>query len=176
MVWKGGMAFHGGLIGAVLAGWWSSREKNIAFGKLLDLCAMPFAFFLALGRLANFANGELYGPVARVSWCVNFPGVEGCRHPYQIYSAIKRFLMVPILILLYRRPHKDGFVFSMMGLMFGIGRFILDFWREDILHGGLSIGQWSSIVVTIVFGYVLVKYYRADIRSLFFLNSGMTNN
>lgn len=168
MVWKGGMAFHGGLIGTVIAGWFVSREKNISFGKLLDVLCMPFVFFLGIGRLANFANAELYGPITTLPWCVHFPGVDDCRHPYQIYSAVKRFLMLPILIWLYRRPHKDGFVFVMMGLMFGVGRFVLDFWREDILYAGLSTGQWTSVVVTIVFGYVMLIYFREDVKGLFF--------
>ena len=167
MIWRGGMAFHGGMIGAIIGGWWFCREKNLAFGKLADLVSIPFVFFLGVGRLANFANGELYGPVTSVPWCVHFPGVEGCRHPYQLYSALKRFLMVPILIWLYRRPHKDGFVFTMMGLMFGIGRFVLDFWREDTLYYGLSIGQWTSVVVMAVFGYVALNYFKEDLKGLF---------
>ena len=167
MVWKGGMAFHGGLIGVLIAAWWISREKNIPIGRLLDFYSMPFVFFLGIGRLANFANGELYGPVTSVPWCVNFPGVAGCRHPYQIYSAIKRFLMVPILIWAFRRPHKDGFVFVLMTFFFGVGRFALDFWREDVLYIGISIGQWSSVVVTALTIYVAVRYFREDVKCLF---------
>ena len=134
------------------------QRENIQLGKLLDIMCIPFVFFLGVGRLANFANGELYGPVTNVSWCVNFPNVEGCRHPYQLYSALKRFLMVPLLILLYLRPHKDGFVFVMMGLMFGVGRFALDFWRADTLYYGLSVGQWSSVAVFVIFSVLALNY------------------
>lgn len=168
MIWKGGMAFHGSFIGVVLATWWACREKEIPLGRLLDAACIPFVFFLGLGRLANFTNGELYGPAANVSWCVNFPNVEGCRHPYQVYSALKRFLMAPLLILLYRRPHKDGFVFVMMGMMFGVGRFALDFWREDALYYGLSIGQWASVAVLLLFSFLALRYYRDDLKGLLF--------
>lgn len=164
MIWKGGMAFHGSFIGVIIATWWAAREKSISLARLLDVSCIPFVLFLGLGRLANFANGELYGPVTNAPWCVKFPNVEGCRHPYQLYSALKRFIMVPLLILLYRRPHKDGFVFVMMGLMFGIGRFVLDFWREDPLYFGLSIGQWSSTLVLVIFGYISLRFYKEDLK------------
>ncbi|MBW2964285.1 prolipoprotein diacylglyceryl transferase, partial [Candidatus Woesearchaeota archaeon] len=94
-VWQGGMAFHGGLAGVALATWlwWKKTGKKIPYAKLADHLAIPAVFILALGRIANFVNGELPGKVTDVWWCWYFPGVEGCRHPQVLYSAAKRLLV-----------------------------------------------------------------------------------
>ncbi|RNC67388.1 MAG: prolipoprotein diacylglyceryl transferase, partial [Desulfuromonadales bacterium] len=73
-VWEGGMSFHGGLIGVVLAGLYMARKKKIGFPVLADLCALAGPVGLGLGRLGNFINGELYGRVTDVPWGVVFPG------------------------------------------------------------------------------------------------------
>ena len=163
-LWEGGMAFHGGVIGIIVAAYYLAKKYKISFGKLADILTIPVVFALALGRLANFINGELYGPVTNVPWCVQFPDAEGCRHPYQIYSALKRFAMVGVLLLLNKKKHKDGFLFWITLLLFGIGRFLLDFVREDTLYASLSIGQWSSLLLAVIAGYALLKYYKKDLK------------
>jgi len=159
-LWEGGMAFHGGLLGIIAALVWMCKKHKLDFAKLADTLTMPVIFALALGRIANFINGELYGPITDLSWCVQFPGAEGCRHPYQLYAALKRFAVVGILFAVSKTKHKKGFIFWLSILLLGIGRFTLDFVREDILYAGLSIGQWSSAIMVIVAGYILFKKYR----------------
>lgn len=158
-VWKGGMAFHGGLLGAILAAWYFSKKKNFSFWKLADILVIPAALFLALGRVANFINNELYGPLTNIPWCVYFPGVDGCRHPYQLYAAAKRFLVFLFLLYLSRKEWKEGFIFWNFVLFTGIGRFILDFWREDLLYLGLSLGQWYSLPMVLFSIYFLSTRY-----------------
>src|SRR3989344_4024440 len=93
--WHGGMAFHGGLIGSIIAFYYfyAKHKEKINFWRVADALSIPAMLILALGRIANFVNSELYGQVTNVSWCVNFQNAEGCRHPYQIYAALKRLFV-----------------------------------------------------------------------------------
>ena len=156
-VWEGGMAFHGGVIGIFTALYLYCKKHKLRILHVADVIAIPVVFALALGRIANFINGELYGPITDLPWCVQFPDAEGCRHPYQIYAAIKRFAVVGILVLLKQSKHKEGFLFFTTVLLLGIGRFTLDFLREDVLYAGLSTGQWSSIAMVAVALYFFAR-------------------
>ncbi len=164
-VWHGGMAFHGGLIGAILATYWFVNKKSIkgkvSFFKLADIVTLPFIFTWALGRIANFINGELWGYSSNVSWCVVYEGV--CRHPYQIYSAIGLFLLGLFLLWLYRKESvqkKEGLLFFTFITLGGLVRFLIDFFRVDVLLYGISIGQWMSLLMVIVGVAVLLRCYR----------------
>ena len=95
-LWEGGVAFFGGLLGAVLISYWYFKKHKIDFYKVADVIVLPLAFVLALGRIANFINGELWGIVTSVDWCVVYNGV--CRHPYQLYEAIGRFFSFFVLL------------------------------------------------------------------------------
>jgi len=167
-IWKGGMAFHGGLIGTLFAGWlWCKKNKKKPL-KIFDYSALPIAFGLALGRLGNWMNGELWGTVWNGPWCVEFKGAEGCRHPYQIYAFLKRMAVFGILVALHRtKKFKDGFIFWSLIFLFGVGRAFIDTLREDVIYYGLKLGQWYSIGMVLVAGYVLIKYYREDIKKMF---------
>ena len=165
--WEGGMAFHGGLIGILIAGYYFCKKKKISLAKLADILVIPAVFILALGRIANFINAELYGTITNVSWCVKFPNVDGCRHPTQLYYSLKRFLVLGILIFLNRKEHKDGFLFWNMLTLFGIGRFFIDFLIEEWHFLGLTLGQYLSLIMFITGLYVLIKYYKEDLRSYF---------
>ena len=165
--WEGGMAFHGGLIGVLIASYYFCKKKNISLAKLADTLVIPAVFILALGRIANFINAELYGTITNVSWCVKFPNVDGCRHPTQLYYSLKRFLVLGILIFLNRKEHKDGFLFLNMLTLFGIGRFFIDFLIEEWHFLGLTLGQYLSTAMFIIGIYVLIKYYKEDLRNYF---------
>lgn len=155
--WQGGMAFHGGLVGAFVAGLIYNSKKKISIWKVADILAIPALIALALGRIANFINGELVGRVTDVSWCVDF-GDKLCRHPYQIYDALGRFVVVGLL--LFWNKGKEGSLFLLMVLLVGIERFIVDFFREDVLYYGLSVGQWMSILMVI---FALVLLYKRNV-------------
>ena len=165
--WEGGMAFHGGLIGVLIASYYFCKKKNISLAKLADTLVIPAVFILALGRIANFINAELYGIITNVPWCVKFPNVDGCRHPTQLYYSLKRFIVLGILIFLNRKEHKDGFLFWNMLTLFGIGRFFIDFLIEEWHFLGLTLGQYLSLIMFITGLYVLIKYYKEDLRSYF---------
>ncbi|MBW2997736.1 prolipoprotein diacylglyceryl transferase [Candidatus Woesearchaeota archaeon] len=169
--WEGGMAYHGGLLGVALATYlfWRRGDirKRVSLARLGDFASIPAVFALALGRIANYINGELPGTVTNVSWCVNFPRADGCRHPQMIYSAIKRFLVLGWLMFLVNKRYKDGFVLWNMIALFGLGRFFIDFFRDDPRWLGLATGQYLSLIMLVVGVVVLLKYYRRDLKRIF---------
>jgi len=163
-VWQGGLSFHGAVVGAILVTYYYAKKHKIPVMKLFDLIAIPAAIATALGRLGNYFNSELYGPRTNAPWCIVFKRVDdACRHPYQLYSALKRTILFGILFFLNERKHKDGFIFWNFIFWFGLGRFIIDFWRVDQIYFGLSTGQWLSIAMILGGAYVLLRYYKDDI-------------
>ena len=163
-VWEGGMSLHGGIIGIILVGYFYCRKKKINFVKMADLLVIPGVFVLALGRIGNFINGELWGTVTNLKWCVHFPYAEGCRHPVQIYGAFGRALLGGFLLILNKKKRKNGFLFWVFIALMGVGRFFCDFVRQDPRLLGLSMGQYLSLVMAAAAGYVLWKYYKKDLR------------
>ena len=157
--WKGisGMSYHGGLFGLVIAVWLFSKKRKLAFLELADVIVIPAALALAFGRIGNFINGELVGTVTNFSWCVVFPLVDGCRHPQQLYAAGYRFFIFFGLLGISKIKKKAGVVFFSYLLLEGIGRFAVDFFREDLHYLGLSLGQWFSIAMILIGGYLLMK-------------------
>jgi len=167
-VWKGGMSLHGGVAGVFVVGYFFCKKHKISFGKIADIVVLPALFALALGRIANFINGELVGTVTNVSWCFKFPSYEGCRHPTQLYGAAGRFILLGALVWMDKlKEWKDGFLFWNFIFWMGLGRLIIDFLREDPRIWGLSTGQYLSLVLVIIGGYVLWKYYKKDLYKLF---------
>ncbi|MEK6932999.1 MAG: prolipoprotein diacylglyceryl transferase [Nanoarchaeota archaeon] len=159
-IWNGGMSFHGGLIGVIFAALIFCKKNSLNVLKLLDILVIPGVFSLALGRIGNLLNSEIPGTITNVSWCFNFQNTGGCRHPYQIYAALKRFLVFGVLLMLNKKEHKNGYLFFISMLLLAIGRFALDFFREDLRYLGLSIGQYFSIAIVSIIAYILLKYYR----------------
>ncbi len=156
-IWHGGLSFHGGLVGAGLALYFFSRKKKISWISLADALGVPAALALALGRIANFTNHELYGQVTNVPWCVVFATAEGCRHPYQIYAALSHLLLFAVLLYVYFRQRRNGLTLWTFVFLYGALRFLTDFFRDDPRLLGISMGQFLSLVMALVGGYVLVK-------------------
>src|SRR3989344_1190216 len=167
-IWEGGMSFHGAFVGMVIAGWWLCRAKKLDFWKLADVISVPAMFALALGRIANFVNGELVGRVWNGRWCVVFPEYgDACRHPSQIYAAVKRFLVLGWLVWLSnRKEFTPGFIFWNFVFFEGLGRIIVDFFREDPLYFGFSLGQWFSLAMVIVALWFFWKRHQEDWKKL----------
>ena len=168
-IWEGGMSFHGGLVGIVVASYWYCKRKKLNFRVLADILSVPAMLALALGRIANFINGELIGRVWNGQWCVVFPEYgDECRHPNMIYSFFERMIVFAWLFWLdYKSEFKEGFIFWNFVFWEGVGRIIMDFFREDIVYYGFSLGQWMSSVMVIVAGCVFVKYYKEDWKRVF---------
>lgn len=164
--WRGGMSFHGGLIGVLLAAFLFSSKKKVPFLTLIDFlaCAAPIGLFL--GRLSNFINGELFGRVTNVPWAVAFPtGGFVPRHPSQLYEAI---LEGPILfMLLYFISKKDaffqrhGFISGVFLIGYGVFRCFVEFFRSPDPHLGFFFQNftWGQILCLpmILAGVILLK-------------------
>ena len=155
MIWNGGMSFHGGLIGVILATVIFSKKHKINSYIFLDLIALVAPIGLFLGRIANFINSELYGRETDVLWSVKFITIDNIsRHPSQIYEAIFEGLI--LFFLLNHFAKKDGFknpglISSMFLIFYSFFRFILEFFRAPDSQIGylayqLTLGQFISIV------------------------------
>jgi phosphatidylglycerol:prolipoprotein diacylglycerol transferase len=144
-IWHGGMSFHGGLAGAILALWLFCRKYNARFLQILDAVSLCVPIGLGLGRLTNFINGELYGRVSHAPWAMVFPaGGPEPRHPSQLYEAI---LEGPVLFLIMwlvsRSRPRDGVVTAAGLIAYGVLRFIVEFFREPDPQLGTVLGPFS---------------------------------
>jgi phosphatidylglycerol---prolipoprotein diacylglyceryl transferase len=158
-IWEGGLSFHGGLIGAIVSIYLFSMKNKIKILTILDSLVVPASLALALGRIANFTNHELYGTVTNATWCVEFLTAYGCRHPYQIYASISHLVMFVILIFVYKKQKKEGTTFFSFVLIYGLFRIFTDIWRAEdkIFIGVLSTGQMLSVIMVIAGGIILLR-------------------
>jgi phosphatidylglycerol:prolipoprotein diacylglycerol transferase len=153
MVWQGGMAFHGGLIGVLVALFLFARRRGWRFLQVSDFIAPLVPLGLAAGRLGNFINGELWGRPTDLPWGMVFPqaGDAVARHPSQLYQFAGEGLLLFAIIWLYSaRPRPVGAVSGLFLLGYGVFRFLAEFGREPdaflgLLGAGLSMGQWLSL-------------------------------
>jgi phosphatidylglycerol---prolipoprotein diacylglyceryl transferase len=166
-VWEGGMSFHGGLTGAILAALYYIKKHRLRFYQLADIGFQAAPVGLFCGRIGNFINGELYGRVTDVSWGMVFPGGGPLpRHPSQLYEAfLEGPLMFLILFLVGRKTDKEGVVFWSFIMLYGLFRFLVEFVREPdtqlgYLVGGLSMGQLLSLPMFLVGAAMAIYRYR----------------
>ncbi len=155
MVWKGGMSFHGGLLGVIVALALYARQRGRRFFEVMDLIAPCVPLGLASGRVGNFINGELWGRAADPSlpWAMVFPqsGTAIARHPSQLYQvALEGVLLFALLWLYARTPRALGQVSGAFLVGYGLLRFSAEFFREpDSFLGplalGMSMGQWLCV-------------------------------
>jgi len=171
-VWEGGMSFHGGLLGTILAVWLFARRRGFSFYTIADLATPCVPIGLGLGRLGNFINGELYGRPTDVSWCMVFPGGgPECRHPSQLYEAgLEGGLLFVVLWLISRQPTPPGTMCWSLITGYGLCRVIVEFFREPDMHlgfifGPFSMGQVLSAPMILIGAVMLAWGYRETGRS-----------
>ncbi len=155
MVWQGGMAFHGGLLGVIGALWLWSRRRGRPFWQTMDLVAPGVPIGIAAVRVANFVNGELWGRAADPSlpWAMVFPqsGSDIARHPSQLYQAALEGLLLFVLLWWYaQKPRATGRVAAVFLMGYGALRFVAEFFREPdgflgLLALNMSMGQWLCL-------------------------------
>jgi phosphatidylglycerol:prolipoprotein diacylglycerol transferase len=158
-VWEGGMSFHGGFLGVLVAVWLVARKHNIRWLALTDLIAPQIPLGLAAGRMGNFINGELYGRVTDVAWGMVFQSHGGGplpRHPSQLYQfALEGILLFVVLWVYSSRRRAAGAVSALFLIGYGLFRFIAEFFREPDDFLGLlalnwSMGQWLSLPMIVI--------------------------
>ena len=165
-VWQGGMSFHGGLLGVMLAMVFAARRHGIDWLRLMDFIAPLCPLGFAAGRLGNFINAELPGRVTDLPWGMVFPGAgDAPRHPSQLYQfALEGVVLFVFLWWFSSKPRPRGQVSAMFLLGYGVLRFIAEFAREpDAFLGylalGLTMGQWLCLAM-IAGGAALLAWSR----------------
>ena len=167
MVWKGGMSFHGGLLGVVAAMALYARSRGRPFWQVTDLIAPCVPVGLASGRVGNFINGELWGRAADPSlpWAMVFPqsGSALARHPSQLYQvALEGLLLFALLWWYARRPRALGQVSGAFLVGYGVLRFVAEYFREPdaflgLLALGLSMGQWLCLPMVAAGAWLMAR-------------------
>lgn len=148
-VWKGGMSFHGGLVGAALMVCYFAIRRGLDPFAMMDLASVVAPIGLLLGRIANFVNGELWGRVTDVPWAFVFPraGPE-LRHPSQLYeAALEGLLLLVVLSVVVRRVgfRRPGLVAGLFGMGYALARILAEFFREPDRHLGFIANGWVTM-------------------------------
>jgi phosphatidylglycerol:prolipoprotein diacylglycerol transferase len=176
-VWEGGMSFHGGALGVIIAILWFCRRNAIPLLGFADRVAVCVPIGLGLGRVANFINGELWGRAAPdwLPWAMKFPRTPDCpsfpdmcvaRHPSQLYQALlEGLLLFLVMFALSRREAiraRSGFLSGTFLIGYGIARIIGEMFREPdaflgYLAGGITMGQLLSIPMVVVGGWLILR-------------------
>jgi phosphatidylglycerol:prolipoprotein diacylglycerol transferase len=163
-VWQGGMSFHGGFLGVLIALWFYARKRGRRWLDVTDFVAPLCPLGLAAGRLGNFINGELVGRVTNVPWAMVFPQVDNLpRHPSQLYEFALEGVVLFVILWTYANRHRPlGAVSGLFLLGYGVMRFVAEFAREPdtflgYLAGGLTMGQWLSLPM-IAMGFLLMLW------------------
>lgn len=169
-VWEGGMAFHGGFLGVLLASFGFAWRHNINWLDITDRLAPTVCFGLFFGRLANFINAELYGHQTNLPWGVVFPNSGGVpRHPSQLYeAALEGLLIFIILNFIMRRGFKRGQLSAAFLFLYGLFRSGVEFVRQPDpfphLSGGmfewLTMGQMLSLPMMVLGAILFFKFKR----------------
>ncbi|WP_454684513.1 prolipoprotein diacylglyceryl transferase [Ancylobacter moscoviensis] len=148
-LWHGGMAFHGGFLGSILAMYLFCRRRGLPFVSMLDIAATVVPVGLFLGRLANFINGELWGRASDVPWAFVFPhGGPEPRHPSQLYEAgLEGVAIFTILLLAIRAGAlaRPGMVAGLFVFLYGCARIFVEFFREPDAQLGYLYGGWLTM-------------------------------
>lgn len=163
-LWQGGMSFHGGLIGVIVALLIFARKHKKTLLEIGDFVAPLIPLGLAAGRLGNFINGELWGRPTTLPWGMVFPQTADgvARHPSQLYEmGLEGFVLFALVWLFARKPRPTGQISAVFLMGYGIFRFLVEFTREPdnylgLLTGGLSMGQLLSIPMVLAGAIIFV--------------------
>ena len=172
-LWKGGMSFHGGFMGCVVAVMWFARRNNIPILSLGDITTAVGPIGLFLGRIANFINSELWGRAAdpNLPWAMIFPnGGPLPRHPSQLYEAgMEGILLFTILAVMVRfgALKRPGLILGSFIAIYGLARITAEFFREPdpqlgFLWGGLTMGMLLSLPMVIAGIILIVRAWRRE--------------
>ena len=163
-VWEGGMSFHGGFLGVLVAILWFTRTRHKTWLEVTDFIGPLCPLGLGAGRIGNFINAELWGRATDVPWAMIFPNVDNTpRHPSQLYEfAFEGLVLFALLWWFSSKPRPAGAVSGLFLLGYGVFRFGVEFTREPdgflgLLSLGLSMGQWLSLPMALA-GVALIAW------------------
>jgi phosphatidylglycerol:prolipoprotein diacylglycerol transferase len=171
VVWHGGMSFHGGLIGTLIAGYIVIKRKKLNFFSTADLIVPTCPIGIGFGRIGNFINGELFGKPSTMPWAMVFPEGRGVpRHPSQLYEMFFEGIVLFVILWIYKdRKKREGDVFALFFILYGVFRIFCEFFREPdaqlgYIFGVFSMGQILSLCMVAI-GVALSRYLRRPIRA-----------
>ncbi|MBO6824835.1 MAG: prolipoprotein diacylglyceryl transferase [Sneathiella sp.] len=165
-IWQGGMSFHGGFLGVVVAAFLFARKHKLPIFSLADMLATVAPVGLLFGRIANFINGELYGRVTDVSWGMVFPnGGPLPRHPSQLYEAALEGALLFVILIALRQTDlgkKPGVATGVFLIGYALARGFVELFREPDAHlgllvGGATMGQLLSVPMVLVGAYLITR-------------------
>ncbi len=169
-MWEGGMSFHGGAIGVLVAVALYCRRRNISFLSFADLITAAAPIGLFFGRIANFINGELFGRTTDVPWAMVFPrGGPIPRHPSQLYEAglegVVLFVLLAALVFGCRALQRPGLVTGTFFAGYGVARFVVEYVREPDAHlgelfGFITMGQLLSLPLILLGAWMIHRALR----------------
>lgn len=166
-LWQGGMSFHGGFLGVLLAMAWYTRKSGKPWLPVMDFIAPLVPLGIAAGRLGNFINGELWGRTSDLSWAMVFHAAGPVpRHPSQLYEMFAEgLLLFAVLWAFSSRPRPAGAVSGLFLAGYGLARFLCEYTREPddflgLLAMGMSMGQWLSAPMVIAGAAMIAWAYR----------------
>tara|TARA_Y100000022_G_scaffold97442_1_gene83980 strand:+ start:1058 stop:1834 length:777 start_codon:yes stop_codon:yes gene_type:complete len=167
-IWKGGMSFHGGLIGMILAIYLFAKQNNLSFFYLSDLVSIVAPIGLFLGRISNFINTELYGRVTEFPFAIIYPLIDNNpRHPSQLYEAffegVVLFIILYLIFIKNSKKYSAGIISAYFLILYSIFRFLIEFLREPDLHLGLYLNYFSMgqiLCIPIFFAGILILFRR----------------
>ena len=163
-IWEGGMSFHGGVIGIIIATILFAKKNNQNLFNYLDVVAFVAPIGIFFGRIANFINSELYGTETNVVWAVKFIQIDNLyRHPSQLYEALFEGIILFLILIYFRKKHfakNPGFISGIFLIFYSIFRFTIEFYRVPDEQLGyllfhLTMGQIISLFF-LLFGFYLV--------------------
>ena len=171
-VWEGGMSFHGGMLGIIIATVFYVKKNNISFWLLTDILACVAPIGLFFGRIANFINGELIGKPTDIAWSVIFPLYDNLpRHPSQLYEALLEGVVLFVMInFIFRKKNRIVGLSSFLFLfLYSLFRIFAEFFREPDQHIGyifpnISLGMILSFITIILSLIILIKINKNDFK------------
>ena len=174
-VWTGGMSFHGGAIGVLVAFWLFARKTGKRYFQVADFMVPMVPIGLATGRFGNFMNAELWGRASDAPWAMVFPTdpLQIARHPSQLYEMLLEGVVLFLVLWIYSaKPRPAGAVTALFGIGYGAARTFVEFFREPDAHIGYLAGGWLTMgmllsIPMIILGIaMLVWAYRNDERGV----------
>ena len=168
MIWNGGMSFHGGVLGTIIATYIFGKKNNINYYIFLDLIAMSAPIGIFLGRISNFINSELYGRQTDIFWAVIFKKIDNLsRHPSQIYEAFFEGIILFILLNFVFKKYffkSPGIISSIFIIFYSLFRFLIEFTREpDAQLGFIFLNFTLGQIISIIFFIAgLSLYYKTN--------------
>jgi len=159
-IWQGGLSFHGGMIGILIACYFFTKKYKMTYWEIADAFIVPLAFAQAFGRIGNFINGELWGNPTLMPWGMIFPlsGDLLSRHPSQLYEVAYNLVIGVIIYVNRDRVQKAGWLFGLWAVLYAVARFTVEFFRApEVMVGPITMGQLLTIPVLILGIWLMLR-------------------